>query len=344
MFDFRALIVLPAVSVGILLSPGWAGPSPSPASTVITVGGKAIKRSQIDTIVSLMAKAQTSQGDVSPTQLREMEKMVASNLIGQELLEFEAKAKKIGVTPGEIDSAVRILKANFPDEASFQNALKGAGDTEAKLKEKLGKQIRSEKVMASQIDRPVPPTETEMTAFWKLHQKEFPFNDSLRALQIVMVADAKTPPQEVTQKKRKLETLREELIRDSGSTPALIQHFGMLASRNSDGPEGKVGGDLGRFHPNDFNAEFKKQVQALRVGQLSPVFRTALGFHLVLLIEKYDGKFESYKLQVMQNLAAQKNAQTGAALRKLLKGLAAKYPVKYLSKQYIDSSEAGIYN
>jgi hypothetical protein len=63
-----------------------------------------------------------------------------------------------------------------------------------------------------------------------------------------------------------------------------------------------------------------------------------------LLFEKYDGKFDSYKLQVMQNLVAQKTVETGAALRKLLKSLAAKYPVKYLDPSYRDSSQAGIYN
>jgi parvulin-like peptidyl-prolyl isomerase len=101
---------------------------------------------------------------------------------------------------------------------------------------------------------------------------------------------------------------------------------------------------LRRFHPTDFNPEFRKQVKALRVGDLSPVFRSPVGFHLVLLIEKYDGKFDSYKLQVMQNLVAQKTVETGAALRKLLKSLAAKYPEKYLDPSYRDSSQAGIYN
>src|SRR4051812_8078855 len=83
-----------------------SSPSPSAGETVITVGGKAIKRSQIDTIVDLMAKAQAQEagGEIQPGQKLEMRKLVATNLIGQELLEQEAKALHIQASPKEIDS------------------------------------------------------------------------------------------------------------------------------------------------------------------------------------------------------------------------------------------------
>ena len=310
---------------------------------VVTVGTKSIKRSQVDSIVELMSKAQSAYGEITPARREEIKKLVTTNLIGQELLELEAKAKHVEATPMEVDSVLQGFKKRFPDEATFKKMLKEAGDNEARVKTKLARQIRADKVLAARIKRPEMPSEKEMKEFWDSHKKDFPVNDSLRALQIVMLTDDKTSKDLAERKRTTLETIRNELLRDSAKTPVLLQRFMAAAAQVSEGPEGKSGGDLQRFNPRDFNPEFRKQAQALQVGQMSPVFKTPLGFHLILLIEKYDGKFASYQLQVTQNLVNQKTAIAGGEMRQFLRSLAAKYPVKFLTPGYKDSSEGGIY-
>ncbi len=310
-----------------------------PNGGVISIGGTLITKSRIDTLTRFMAK---SQGIEDPAKIKSLEKLIATNLIGQELLEKEAKKLLIDATPKEMDSAVKIFKANFPDDASFRKALLEAGDTETKLKEKISRQIRADKTLSRVSKKPELPNEKEMLDFWGKNQKSFPINDSLRALQIVLQADAKMPIATANQLKQKLESIRQELATDT-IAPILVRKFMNYAAKLSDGPEGKVGGDLQRFHPNDFNPEFRKQIINLQVGVLSPVFRTPLGFHLILLIEKYDGKYNSYKMQIMQNLIAQKTAQSGEEIRVFLKGLAMKYPVKFIDTSYQDKSEAGLY-
>ena len=310
---------------------------------VITVGTKPIKRAQIDTIVGLMIKAQSANGEVGAEQREMMKKLVATNLIGQELLEMEAKTLHIEASATQVDSVLRSFKSRFPDETTFKKALQEAGDTEAKVKVKLARQIRADKVLASRIKKPEMPTEKEMQAFWEKNKKEFPVNDSLRALQIVLLTNEKTPGDEVAKKRKALESIRQQLMQDSGQTTVMLQRFMSAAAQISEGPEARTGGDLQRFHPRDFNPDFRKQVQGMRVGQLSQVFKTPLGLHLVFLIEKYDGKYESYKLQITQNLVNQKTMVAGGEMRQFLKSLAEKYPVKYLISGYKDSSESGIY-
>ena len=331
-----------ALTVALFLMPGISSAAKAEA-TVVTVAGTPIKKAKIDSLVELMAQAQGPEGGLDAERRLALRKLVATNLVGQELLEREAKALALTAKPAETDSMLRAFRGQFPDETAFRKALRESGDSEAGLRAKIARQIRADKVLAGRVARPEPPAEKEMADFWAAHKGEFPVNDSLRALQIVLLADARTSAEIANQKRRKLEELRLELARDSADVPALIRSFMAAAARWSEGPEGKAGGDLQRFHPGDFNAEFRKQALALRVGRLSPVFRTPLGFHLILLIEKYDGKFESYRLQIMQNIVGQKTMQTGAELRRLLKELAAKYPVKFLVPGYRDSSEAGIY-
>jgi parvulin-like peptidyl-prolyl isomerase len=76
---------------------------------------------------------------------------------------------------------------------------------------------------------------------------------------------------------------------------------------------------------------------------MSPVFRTPLGWHLLVLTERNDGKFESYRLQITRALVSEKAAKAGKDLKKYLQTLAERYKVTYLEDGYRDSTVAGVY-
>ncbi len=328
-------------------APGAAKPAAKPAAAnpvAVTVGTISIRKGKVDTLAQLMARARGADLDALPAeQALMLRRLVATNLIGQELVELETKSAGVQATASETDSAIAAIRSQFPDAASWQEALRRNGDTEAGLRAKVARQIRADKLLASRLRPPGPPSEKELREFWEKNREEFPVNDSLRALQILLLAGEKTPPDSAAAKKRRLEAVRRDLASDSAEVTELLREFMGQAARMGEGPEARRGGDLERFHPGDFNAEFRRQATALAVGQMSPVFRTPLGFHLILLIEKFDGKFESYRLQSMQNLLAQKNMQMGLDMRDFLRGLAVKYPVKYAIPSYRDTSESGIY-
>jgi parvulin-like peptidyl-prolyl isomerase len=320
-----------------------AAPTPGAGQTLATVGAIAIKKGRVDTLATLMARARGADlNALPPAQAMLLRRMVVTNLIGQELVEMEAKSAGVQATPREIDSALALLKSQFPSTAEWQAAMRRNGDSEAGLRAKIARQLRADKTLALGVQPPGPPTDEEVHAFWEKNRKEFPVNDSLRALQILLKVDPKAPA-DSSAKKRQLENLRRELLGDTAQVATLLREFMNVAVRIGEGPEARLGGDLERFHPDDFNAEFKKQVTGLRVGQMSPVFRTPLGYHLVLLIEKYDGKFDSYRLQSMQNLMTQKSLKTAMDMRDFLRKLAVKYPVKYLQPAYRDTTESRIY-
>ncbi len=311
----------------------------------VSVGDVRISAGKIDSLATLMARARgTEARELSTEQLDLMRQLITTNLIGQELLELEAKATGIQASPREIDSAMRDLRAQFPDEAAWQRAMRQSGESEAQVRAKLARQIRADKVLEANMQLSGAPSEAEMRAFWEENKDAFPVNDSLRAIQILLRAGATTSEQQVSSLQSRLENIRRVVLgEDSTDTPALLRRFMAEAARHGEGPEARQGGDLERFHPADFHPDFRKHVTGLQVGQVSPVFRTPLGFHLVLLIEKYDGKFESYRLQSLQNLMAQRNLRLGMEMREFLKKLASKYPVTFHLPNYRDVSESGLY-
>ncbi|HKP97491.1 MAG TPA: peptidylprolyl isomerase [Fibrobacteria bacterium] len=315
----------------------------SPASVVITVGPSKIRRRQIDTLVDLMVKVKRASAEMDPREKQYLERMVATNLIGQELLDLEAKRLNVVADDKSIDSLAKVFKSNFPNEEAFRQALKQAGDSETGLREKMARQIKADKLLNTQVSPVGRPTPKEMQDFFTANKAAFPVNDSLRACQIVFLLDKNAGSADVMKRKADLDKIRAELEKDSGQMEVLLTRFVMKARDVSDGPEKKDGGDLQRFLPGDFNPEFKKQVSALKVGQMSPVFRTPLGWHLLLLTEKNDGKFESYRIQVTRALVQEKSAKAGKGLKKYLQTLADRYKVSYLESGYRDTSLAGVY-
>lgn len=316
-----------------------------PGAVVITVGPSKITRSQIDTLVDLMVKAR-HQGstETQPGEKQYLEKMIATNLIGQQLLDLESKRLNVVADPKSLDSLSQVFRSNFPNEEAFKQALRQAGDTEAGLREKMARQIKADKLLSAQMAPVDRPAEKDLKDFFASHKAAFPVNDSLRACQILFMIPPNTPAGEIAKRKSELELIRADLAKDTGRIDALLARFVMKAREVSDGPEKKDGGDLQRFLPGDFNPEFKKQVTALKVGQMSPVFRTPLGWHLLVLTERNDGKFESYRLQITRALVSEKAAKAGKDLKKYLQTLAERYKVTYLEDGYRDSTVAGVYD
>ena len=317
----------------------------APGAVVITVGSNKITKSQIDTLVDLMIKTR-HQGGVSPQpgEREYLERMIATNLVGQQLLDLEAKRLNVTADPKSIDSLSKVFRTNFPNEQAFQQALRQAGDTEAGMREKMARQLKADKLLNTQMAPVEKPTDKEMREFFAAHKAAFPINDSLRACQILLIAPPGASAADLAKRKSELEQIRAELAKDSARIEVLLTRFVMKARDVSDGPEKKDGGDLQRFLPGDFNPEFKQQVGKLKVGQMSPVFRTPLGWHLVVLTERNDGKFESYQLQIARAMASERAAAAGKNLKKYLQTLADRYKVSYLDPDYRDNTVAGVYD
>lgn len=61
------------------------------------------------------------------------------------------------------------------------------------------------------------------------------------------------------------------------------EDFATLAQTYSDDPSASEGGDLGWFNPNDMVPEFVEQLNKLEKGQVSEVFKTRYGYHVLRL-------------------------------------------------------------
>ncbi len=95
--------------------------------------------------------------------------------------------------------------------------------------------------------------------------------------------------------KRKLEQIRKRILAG--------EDFGKLAKAYSDDKGSALnGGSLGWNSPGKFVPKFERELGKLKQGELSPVFRSQFGWHLVQLMSrrKHDDTDEYQRLQVQK--------------------------------------------
>lgn len=100
--------------------------------------------------------------------------------------------------------------------------------------------------------------------------------------------------------RRKLESVRERLVNGGD--------FAELAKQYSDDLSGTKGGDLGWMNQGDTVPDFEKAMDALKIGELSPLVRSPFGYHLIMVMERRtdQGSPERKRLVARQALRERK--------------------------------------
>ena len=101
-------------------------------------------------------------------------------------------------------------------------------------------------------------------------------SDAVRASHILLMyagSERSTATRSRGEAEQQIRALKEQI--DTGAD------FGELASKHSDCPSGKRGGDLGSFGRGQMVAAFESTAFALPVGATSDLVETPFGFHLI---------------------------------------------------------------
>ncbi len=157
------------------------------------------------------------------------------------------------------------------------------GQTPAAMKESMRDDMRDQIMgdkMKAKVLADVTVTPSEVREFFKNIPKDsLPyFNQEVEISEIVL----KAKPNDVQKKlaKDKLEDIRTQIT--SGKMP-----FEDMAKKFSQDPgSGREGGDLGWTKRGKFVPEFEAMAYKLDVGQISEVFESEFGFHVLQLIDR----------------------------------------------------------
>jgi len=193
---------------------------------------------------------------------RRLQAWARENAIERVLLRQAAEADPEPVPEDQLREALEQARRRAGPDAD-EEALR----REVELDLKIGRLL--ERAAA----RAPAPTDEQLRAWYEEHKEEFHVPERVHAAHIVQHVDRHTPP-EVAE--AKLREVQKQL--QAGAD------FAELADAHSDCHD--PGGDLGWFTRGQMVEEFENTVWKMQPGEVSDVFATRFGFHLVKMIER----------------------------------------------------------
>ena len=344
------LMLFAGASLGAQQPATPAAPPGAPVqldAIIAVVGDVPITR--FDLREALLAKIQ--RGEVKePTDSASdavLQHDVLDDLIQDELLIQKAKDLKIEVLDAEItpdvDRQVRDTRARFPNESEFRNALaKASLGTPEEYRRFLMEQFRRQMIRQKVLRKlnqdgkivPINVTDAEISAEFEKAKEFIPKKPATVTFKQIVIAPTATAAS------REAARIKAEAVLAEIKAGA---DFEKIAKRESMDPQTReTGGDIGWARRGENVPEFDRWLfgtpfQApLAPGQLSPVFETPLGFHIVRVDRVQPGEVKSHQILIMPKIDSADFARASRLADSVAKLWANGTPFDSLARKYHD--------
>ena len=252
---------------------------------VAVVGTQPILASQLDEEIA-SAQAQGQQLPADSAGRAGMRRRILNNLVETELLVQQAERDtSVKVTEQEVQEAVeqtvRNVRNRFASEQEFQSQLKqaafgGIEEWRRWLTEQQRRQILQQRLIESLRQKgkikPIPPSDTQMRAYWEENRTDQRRPSTVSFRQIIILPQPDS-------------AARARALQKADSLLGLLRagaDFADLARRFSeDSVSRDSGGSLGWFRRGTMVKPFEAAVFRLRPGDLSYPVETVFGFHII---------------------------------------------------------------
>lgn len=220
-------------------------------------------------------RSANGEKDVGPGN-EDVQRPILSRLIADTAARYLARDETISAD--RVDRECGLNQFQFRDINSWLTALTANTLSLRSLRLGITANLRAEKWSERQLIGAAKVTDAECAEYFSTHQKLYFLPARFRASHLFLAAPPETPPEIVDLKNRTIDSLS-----------VLISHgenfSDLVATASEDEATKARGGDLGFFSQKRMPLDFLSVVTQMRIGEISPPFRTRLGFHIVQLID-----------------------------------------------------------
>ncbi|HET9480591.1 MAG TPA: peptidylprolyl isomerase [Candidatus Polarisedimenticolia bacterium] len=202
-------------------------------------------------------------------------------LVNDELIYQEAL--RLGVVVPESDVTRELASASVAagGEGVFFAAMQARGIPRDQAVEGIRKRLTIDRFMRERLAVGIDATEAEMLAHYNANLERFTPEIWLKVYQILIRCPAGSTPQQTNDARQRAERILKNIRAG--------EPFQKMAREFSEDGSAEASGNLGFLKRGFAPPEFDAVVFALAPGQVSDVFRTETGFHIVTVTDKRGG-------------------------------------------------------
>ena len=261
-------------------------PGPAPAArtstttvpldrVVVVVNDEALTKYELEEHKRIVL-AQMKASNVRPPPNDTLEAQVLERLIIERALLQFAKDNGVRVDDQMVERTIlRIAQENKMTPEDLRRALDREKISYAKYREDIRREVTIQRLREREVDSRVNVSEAEVENYLATVASQAGGESEYQLSHILVTVPEQATPEQIDVRRRRAE----EALQQAKSG----KEFREVAAAFSDSSDGLQGGDLGWRTPARLPSVFVDAVKDMKKGELSPVLRSAGGFHIVRL-------------------------------------------------------------
>ncbi len=282
--------ILPAALVALLLLPAAAlavgSAAPAPAATrlldriVAIVNDEVITYGELDYRIRL-AESQLARQRIATPPAEVLRKQILERLILDRAQLQLAKETGVRVDDGTVNAAIgRMAEQNGMNIQAMRTKVEADGVDFNHFREDMRDEITMMRVRDREVEGRIQISEGEIDNFLQEQASVTASTVEYDVAQILIGVPEIASPEYVDRAHRRAEDLYAQ-IRGGAD-------FARLAAGYSAAPEALQGGDLGWRSIDRLPGLFADAIRKIKPGELAPLVRSPVGFHILKLVDKRD--------------------------------------------------------
>ena len=251
---------------------------------------------------------QKAPGLLAPKERQRVEQVASRQLEIEQRILATPEAAQIHVPEASLNAAVAEIRGRYATRAEYLADLDNAGLDESTLRVAIARDLRFEAVLERVASREAKVSDLDAEIFYFIHREKFrrPENRTLRHILVTINDDL--PGSDRVSAWRHIEALQTQLK----NAP---DRFADLALKHSECPTALQGGLLGTLRRGQLYPELEPVAFALRLGELSEIVESPMGFHLLYCVAIEDESFVPFSV-VREKIRAHLSARRQKAAQR----------------------------
>lgn len=247
-------------------------------SIAVVVNDDVITRNELaERVKSVVARMQAQ--NVALPDPADLQRQILERMIVERAQLQLAKEMGVRVDDQTLDRAIgRIAEAQKLSVQDLRNQMEKEGTPYADFREQIRQEIIMQRLREHEVDAKIQISEAEVDSYLEAEKAAAEEKVELNLAQImVRIPDNATSEQIAARRARAEEVMRQ--LRTGAD-------FAKMAGTYSDASDALKGGEIGWRDPDRLPPLFVEQLGKLKPGQVTPIIKSTIGFHILKLVDK----------------------------------------------------------
>ncbi|MFL6634013.1 MAG: peptidylprolyl isomerase [Massilia sp.] len=262
---------------------GFLPPASSSAhvidSVYVIVNDEVITRREVEQrMAEITQRLKAQQGAQMPAE-EDLRRQVVEAMITERAQLQLAKEMGVRIDDTTLDRAIgRIAENQKMSVQDMRNAMEKEGMAFSQFREQIRNEIMMQRLIEHEVDSKIQVTDAEIDTYMAAEKAAAANRVEMDIAQILVRIPENASPEQIAARKARADEVARQLRTGAD--------FAKMAATYSDSPDALKGGAVGWRDPDRLPPIFASELHKLKPGQVTPVVRTNVGFHVLKLIDQ----------------------------------------------------------